>query len=78
MTITGRNVNDEFFGRLRQQYDDDAIVELTEIFAWEYASSKFNRSCMPAMLLPFARRCSGSRKNPSASATKCPTMRQAS
>ena len=44
MTITGREVSDELFARLRSIYDDDAMVELTEIIAWENASSKFNRA----------------------------------
>jgi alkylhydroperoxidase family enzyme len=44
MTITGREVTDELFARLRTFYDDDAIVELTAIIAWENASSKFNRA----------------------------------
>ena len=44
MTITGREVTDELFERLRRHYADDAIVELTEIIAWENASSKFNRA----------------------------------
>jgi alkylhydroperoxidase family enzyme len=44
MTITGREVTDELFERLRRHYDEDAIVELTEIIAWENASSKFNRA----------------------------------
>ena len=44
MTITEREVTDELFVRLRQFYDDDAIVELTAIIAWENASSKFNRA----------------------------------
>ena len=44
MTITGREVSDELFARLRQFYTDDAIVELTEAIAWENASSKFNRA----------------------------------
>ncbi len=44
MTITGRDVSEELFARVRQQFDDDAIVELTEIVAWENASSKFNRA----------------------------------
>jgi alkylhydroperoxidase family enzyme len=29
---------------VRSVFDDDAIVELTEIIAWENASSKFNRA----------------------------------
>ena len=44
MTITGREVTDELFARLREFYDDDGIVELTAIIAWENASSKFNRA----------------------------------
>ena len=44
MTITGREVPDELFERLRRLYDDDAIVELTETIAWENCSSKFNRA----------------------------------
>ena len=44
MTITGREVSDELFARLREFYDDDALVELTATIAWENASSKFNRA----------------------------------
>ena len=44
MTITGREVDDEFFSRLRTFYSDDALVELTAVIAWENASSKFNRA----------------------------------
>jgi alkylhydroperoxidase family enzyme len=44
MTITGRDVSDELFSRLRKFYDDDALVELTATIAWENASSKFNRA----------------------------------
>ena len=44
MTITGRDVSDELFGRLREFYNDDALVELTATIAWESASSKFNRA----------------------------------
>jgi alkylhydroperoxidase family enzyme len=44
MTITEREVTDELFARVRAFYDDDAIVELTAIIAWENASSKFNRA----------------------------------
>lgn len=44
MTITGREVTDELFARLRAEFGDDALVELTEVIAWENASSKFNRA----------------------------------
>lgn len=44
MTITEQEVSDELFARLRQFYSDDELVELTEIIAWENASSKFNRA----------------------------------
>jgi alkylhydroperoxidase family enzyme len=44
MTITGQDVGDELFARLRRHYTDDALVELTAIIAWENASAKFNRA----------------------------------
>lgn len=44
MTITGQQVSDQLFARLREIYTDDELVELTEIIAWENASSKFNRA----------------------------------
>ena len=44
MTITGRDTSDELFSRLRSFFDDDALVELTAIIAWENSSSKFNRA----------------------------------
>ncbi len=44
MTITGREVPDDVFEKLRRFYDDDQIVELTATIAWENASSKFNRA----------------------------------
>lgn len=44
MTITGRDVSDELFERLRAYYAEDALVELTEVIAWENASSKFNHA----------------------------------
>jgi alkylhydroperoxidase family enzyme len=44
MTLSDREVTDELFGRLRRFYDDDALVELTAIIAWENSSSKFNRA----------------------------------
>ncbi len=36
--------DDALFARLRGFYDDEALVELTAIIAWENASSKFNRA----------------------------------
>jgi len=44
MTITGRDVSDDLFARLRTFYSDDEIVELTATVAWENSSSKFNRA----------------------------------
>lgn len=44
MSITGRDVSEALFARLRSFFDDDAIVELTEVIAWENASAKFNRA----------------------------------
>jgi alkylhydroperoxidase family enzyme len=44
MTITGRDVSDELFQRLRSFYGEDEIVELTATIAWENSSSKFNRA----------------------------------
>jgi alkylhydroperoxidase family enzyme len=44
MTITGREVTDELFARVRERFDEDALVELTAAIAWENASSKFNRA----------------------------------
>ena len=44
MTSSDRDVSDALFERLRGHFDDDAIVELTALIAWENASSKFNRA----------------------------------
>jgi alkylhydroperoxidase family enzyme len=44
ITLSDREVDDDLFARARRFYDDDAMVELTEIIAWENASSKFNRA----------------------------------
>lgn len=44
ITLSERDVSEELFAKLRERYDDDALVELTEIIAWENASSKFNRA----------------------------------
>ena len=44
ITMSDQDVSDDLFESVKQFYDDDAIVELTEIIAWENASSKFNRA----------------------------------
>ena len=44
ITLSDRDVDDALFARLRRHYDDDALVELTAVIAWENASSKFNRA----------------------------------
>lgn len=42
MTISGREVDDRLMEQLRAQFDDDAIVELTGLIAFQNLSSKFN------------------------------------
>nr|WP_246480249.1 carboxymuconolactone decarboxylase family protein [Motiliproteus sediminis] len=42
MTITGRRVNAELIQKLKQWFDDDALVELTGLIAFQNLSSKFN------------------------------------
>ena len=42
MTDSGRRVDDALFARLRQTFDEDAIVELTGLVAFQNLSSKFN------------------------------------
>lgn len=44
ITVTGRDVDDELFACLQRHYDDDTIVEMTMIIAWENSSSRFNRA----------------------------------
>ncbi|TVR68856.1 MAG: carboxymuconolactone decarboxylase family protein [Sphaerobacteraceae bacterium] len=44
MTFTDRDVDDALFERVREEFDQEAIVELTATIAWENASSKFNRA----------------------------------
>ncbi len=44
ITLTDRDVSDEFFMRLGQHFSDDEIVELTATISWENCSSKFNRA----------------------------------
>lgn len=42
MTITGRRVSDDLFGRARAIFDEGQIVELTAAVALENFRSKFN------------------------------------
>ncbi|MEO8601061.1 MAG: carboxymuconolactone decarboxylase family protein [bacterium] len=42
VTRSDRGVDDELFNRLREFFDDNAIVELTALIALQNASSKFN------------------------------------
>jgi len=42
MTWSDREADDDLFARLRQDFDDDAIVDLTGLIAFQNMSSKFN------------------------------------
>jgi len=42
MTYTDRQVTDELMQRLKESFDDDAVVELTGLIAFQNMSSKFN------------------------------------
>lgn len=42
MTITAPGVSDDLRARLKQHWNDDAIVELTGLIAFQNLSSKFN------------------------------------
>lgn len=42
MTVTEPGVDDELRQRLRQQWDEDTLVELTGLIAFQNLSSKFN------------------------------------
>lgn len=44
VTITEQHVSDELMARLRQHFDEAAIVELTGLIAFQNLSSKFNRA----------------------------------
>ena len=44
ITLSERDVDDDLFERVRRGFDDDAVVELTAVIAWENSSSKFNRA----------------------------------
>ena len=42
MTVTGAGVGDALRQKLKGQWTDDAIVELTALIAFQNLSSKFN------------------------------------
>lgn len=42
MTITGQHVEQELVNRLKRYFDDDALVELTALIAFQNLSAKFN------------------------------------
>jgi len=42
MTVTGPGVSDDLRSRLKSRWDDDALVELTGLIAFQNLSSKFN------------------------------------
>jgi alkylhydroperoxidase family enzyme len=44
MTLTGREVGDELFARVRAHYSEAEVVELTAVVALENFRSKFNRA----------------------------------
>jgi alkylhydroperoxidase family enzyme len=44
ITLSDRDVVDDLFAQVRRFFDEEQTVELTEIIAWENASSKFNRA----------------------------------
>jgi alkylhydroperoxidase family enzyme len=44
ITLSDQDVGDELFERVRASFDEEALIELTAVIAWENASSKFNRA----------------------------------
>ncbi|UOF89638.1 hypothetical protein LSG31_17385 [Fodinisporobacter ferrooxydans] len=44
ITFSDQNVDDRLFQRLREEFSENEIVELTALIAWENFSSKFNRA----------------------------------
>jgi alkylhydroperoxidase family enzyme len=44
ITLSDQDVDDALFERVRAHFDDQTIIELTAVIAWENASSKFNRA----------------------------------
>lgn len=42
--MTNGDVDDELFAEVREHFDDETIVELTGVIAWENSSARFNRA----------------------------------
>ena len=42
MTVPDKDVDDELMAGLKSHFDDDAVVELTALVAFQNLSSKFN------------------------------------
>lgn len=42
VTVTGSRVDDKLMARLKKYFDDDAVIELTALIAFQNLSSKFN------------------------------------
>ena len=63
MTVTGPGVDDGLMARLKRQFDDDAIVELTGLVAFQNLSSKFNA----ALGVPSQGFCASAPRTPSRS-----------
>jgi alkylhydroperoxidase family enzyme len=62
ITLSDRDVDDALFADVRRFFGEEETVELTEIIAWENASSKFNRALrIPSQGL-WKRRSEGERR----------------
>lgn len=44
ITLSDQDVGDDLFAELTRHFDENEIIELTAVIAWENASSKFNRA----------------------------------
>jgi alkylhydroperoxidase family enzyme len=44
ITLSDKDVDDALFAGVQSHFENDEIVELTSLIAWENCSSKFNRA----------------------------------
>ena len=64
ITRSDLEVSDDLMARLKRQFDDDAIVELTALIAFQNLSSKFNAALdVPPQASAGCRRGFGIRRN---------------